>query len=126
MEDKVKVNIKKTIFRVDEKRTYNIDVDAIVTFFELKKILASAAHLPLIGFKIYHEGEDFTDNYDEETLFSIFPDLNEIIFDLRINAELIDETEENLISVKLNLNQPCDVHINKFKILYCINCKKSI
>ena len=126
MEDKAKINIKKTIFRVDEKRTYNIDVDATVNFFELKKILASAAHLPRNGFRIYHEGEDYTDNYEEETLFSTFPDLNEIIFDLRINAELIDETEENLISVKLNLNQPCETHINKFKMLYCINCKKSI
>ena len=126
MEDIDKVSIKKTIFRVDEKRTYNIDVDSTVTFFELKKILASAAHLPRNGFRIYHEGEDFTDNYEEETLFSVFPELNQIIFDLRINAELIDETEENLISVKLNLNQPCDVHINKFKMLYCINCKKSI
>ncbi len=39
------IKIKKVITKVDDDKSYSIDVDETTTFYEFKKILASAAHL---------------------------------------------------------------------------------
>ena len=127
MDDYSPIIIRKTIFKVDENRTYKIDVDATITFSELKKILASAAHLPKNGFKIYREKIDYTDSYENITLLEIFPDLQIIEFELKILSEISIGTNEDVqITVKIKIDEPCEIHKNKFAMLYCFNCKKSI
>ena len=127
MDDFSPIIIRKTIFKVDENRIYKIDVDATITFQELKKILASAAHLPKNGFKIFRENIDYTDSYDEVTLLEIFPDLQIIEFDLKILSEITIGTNEDVqITVKIKIDEPCELHKNKFAMLYCFKCHKSI
>ena len=106
MDDFSPIIIRKTIFKVDENRIYKIDVDATITFQELKKILASAAHLPKNGFKIFRENIDYTDSYDEVTLLEIFPDLQIIEFDLKILSEITIGTNEDVqITVKIKIDE---------------------
>lgn len=121
------VNIIQTIFIVTKEKKYSFDVDSSTNFYELKRILSSAAHLIKNSFSIFHEGEDYTDNYDNNTLDEIFPGLKQIIFELNIlNDQIPNPNEEDHISVKLNINEPCEEHVGKFKMLYCFTCNKSI
>ena len=119
------VNIKKIITTVDNEKSYSIDVDESTTFYEFKKILASAAHLLKNCFRIYLGNQEYTNDYDDNTLQEMFPDLDPV--PLRIISDKdVYEFEDELISVRFNINVPCNEHIGKYKMLYCFSCNKSI
>ena len=119
------VNIKKVITKVDDDKSYSIDVDETTTFYEFKKILAAAAHLLKNCFRIFHEEQEYTNDYDDNTIKEMFPDLNPIPLRIVSNKEVY-EYEDELISIKFNIQIPCDSHIGKYKMLYCFSCNKSI
>ena len=116
------------IFKFEDGRLYNFDVDRTTTFYEVKKILSNAAHIPKNSFTLYHEGQEYSNEYDEQTLQKIFPTYKKIEFYLKLKKilEEQDENEHEHISVKYNIKEPCKEHIGKFLVLYCISCKKSI
>ena len=120
--------IIQVIFKFDDGLLYNFDVDRTTTFYEVKKILSNAAHIPKNSFTLYHEGQEYSSEYDEQTLLKIFPTYKKIEFYLKLKKMLEeqDENEHEHISVKYNIKEPCKEHIGKFLVLYCISCKKSI
>ena len=120
--------IIQVIFKFDDGRLYNFDVDRTTTFYEMKKILSNAAHILKNSFTLYHEGQEYSREYDEQPLLKIFPTLKKIEFYLKLKKtqDDFDENELDQISVKYNIKQPCKEHMGKFLVLYCISCKKSI
>ena len=120
--------IIQVIFKFDDGRLYTFDVDRTTTLYETKKILMNAAHILKNSFSLYHEGNEFSNEYDEQSLQKIFPTLKKIEFYLKLKKlqEEQDENENEQISVKYNIKEPCKEHIGKFLVLYCISCKKSI
>lgn len=73
------VIIRTIITTIDnEKKTYSIDIDESITFYELKKILSSGAHLLKNTFRLFHENQEYTNEYDENTIKEIFPHLDKI------------------------------------------------
>ena len=118
-------NIKKIITTIDNEKSYSIDVDETTTFYEFKKILAAAAHLLKNCFRIYHEQQEYTNDYDDNTIQEMFPNLDPIPLRIISNKDVY-EFEDELISVRFNINVPCQVHIGKYKMLYCFTCNKSI
>ena len=120
--------IVQAIFKFEDGRLYNLDVDRTTTFYELKKILSNAAHILKNSFILFHEGQEFTKEYDGQTLHKIFPSLKKIEFYLKLKKtkDEMDENEHDQISVKYNIKEPCKEHTGKFLVLYCISCKKSI
>ena len=118
-------NIKKIITTIDNEKSYSIDVDETTTFYEFKKILAAAAHLLKNCFRIYHEQQEYTNDYDDNTIQEMFPDLDPIPLRIISNKDVY-EFEDELISVRFNINVPCQIHIGKYKMLYCFTCNKSI
>ena len=120
--------IIQVIFKFEDGRLYTFDVDRTTTLYETKKILSNAAHILKNSFKLYHEGNEFSNEYDEQPLKKIFPTLRKIEFYLKLKKlqEEQDENENEEISVKYNIKEPCKEHIGKFLVLYCISCKKSI
>ena len=118
-------NIKKIITTIDNEKSYSIDVDETTTFYEFKKILAAAAHLLKNCFRIYHEQQEYTNDYDDNTIQEMFPDLDPIPLRIISNKDVY-EYEDELISVRFNINVPCQIHIGKYKMLYCFTCNKSI
>ena len=120
--------IIQVIFKFEDGRLYTFDVDRTTTLYETKKILSNAAHILKNSFKLYHEGNEFSHEYDEQPLKKIFPTLRKIEFYLKLKKlqEEQDENENEEISVKYNIKEPCKEHIGKFLVLYCISCKKSI
>ena len=120
--------IIQVIFKFEDGRLYNFDVDRTTTFNEMKKILSNAAHILKNSFTLYHEGQEYSKDYDDQPLLKIFPTLKKIEFYLKLKKtqEELDENELDQISVKYNIKQPCKEHIGKFLVLYCISCKKSI
>ena len=124
MEDE-QTRIKKIITTVDDDKSYSIDVDETICFREFKKILAGAAHLLKNCFRIYHEQQEYTNDYDDNTIQEMFPNLDPIPLRIITNKEVY-EFEDELISVRFNINVPCQVHVGKFKMMYCFTCNKSI
>ena len=120
--------IVQAIFKFEDGRIYNLDVDRTTTFYELKKILSNAAHILKNSFILFHEGQEYTKEYDGQTLQKIFPNAKKIEFYLKLkkNKDELDENEHDQISVKYNIKEPCKEHTGKFLVLYCISCKKSI
>ena len=120
--------IIQVIFKFDDGRLYNFDVDRTTTLYETKKILSNAAHILKNSFTLYHKDTEFSTEYDEQPLQKIFPNLRKIEFYLKLKKieEEQDENENDQISVKYNIKEPCKEHIGKFLVLYCISCKKSI
>lgn len=119
------VKIKKIITTVDNEKSYSIDVDTTTTFYEFKKILASAAHLLKNCFRIYFQDQEYTNDYDDNTIQEMFPDLDPVPLKIFSNKD-VNEFEEELISVSFKITVPCDIHIGKYKVLYCFTCNKSI
>ena len=117
--------IKKIITTIDNEKSYSIDVDETTTFYEFKKILSSAAHLLKNGFRIYHQQQEYTNDYDDNTILELFPDLDPIPLQIISNKDVY-EFEDELISVRFNINVPCETHVGKYKMLYCFSCNKSI
>ena len=120
--------IIQVIFKLEDGRMYNFDVDRTTTLYEAKKILTNAAHILKNSFSVYHEGQEITKDHDALPLYKIFPSLKKIEFYLKLKKteEEVDENEHEKISVKYNIRQPCKEHIGKFLVLYCLTCKKSI
>ena len=118
-------NIKKIITTIDNEKSYSIDVDETTTFYEFKKILAAAAHLLKNCFRIYHQQQEYTNDYDANTIQEMFPDLDPIPLRIISNKDVY-EYEDELISVRFNINVPCQDHVGKYKMLYCFTCNKSI
>jgi len=125
MMEEEQTNIKKIITTIDNEKSYSIDVDETTTFYEFKKILAAAAHLLKNCFRIYHEQQEYTNDYDDNTIQEMFPDLDPIPLRIISNKDVY-EFEDELISVRFNINVPCQIHIGKYKMLYCFTCNKSI
>ena len=124
MEDE-QTRIKKIITTIDDDKSYSIDVDETICFREFKKILAGAAHLLKNCFRIYHEQQEYTNDYDDNTIQEMFPNLDPIPLRIITNKDVY-EFEDELISVRFNINVPCQVHVGKFKMMYCFTCNKSI
>ena len=120
--------IIQVIFKFEDGRWYSFDVDHSTTLHETKKILSNAAHVLKNNIILYHEGQEYSKEYDEQTLQKIFPTLKKIEFYLKLkkSEEDLEENEHEQISVKYNIKEPCKEHIGKFLVLYCISCKKSI
>ena len=117
--------IKKIITTIDDDKSYSIDVDETTTFHEFKKILVAAAHLLKNGFRLYHQQQEYTNDYDDNTIQELFPDLDPIPLRIIQNKD-VNEFEDELISVRFNINVPCEIHVGKYKMLYCFSCNKSI
>ena len=114
--------IVKTIFIVDKNRRYSLDVNQTITIHYLKKIIIAAANLGH-NLRIFHEGQEYTDN-ESDSLLELFPDLDTIIFDMQLSYENIEELDD-IIKLKLS-DKYCPLHFSKYPYFYCHTCKKSI
>ena len=117
--------IRKIIFQNEEKK-YSFELDETTTFYELKKIIKNAAHLPKNSFSLINNKTDYSkEEYDNKTIYDTFTKEKEIYFNILINVKENENEKEETI-LKINLNHPCEKHIDKFTIYYCLTCKKSI
>ena len=57
--------IIQVIFKLEDGRMYNFDVDRTTTLYEAKKILTNAAHILKNSFSVYHEGQEITKDYSQ-------------------------------------------------------------
>ena len=114
--------IVKAIFVVDKNRRYSLDVNQTITIHYLKKIIIAAANLGH-NLRLFHEGQEYTDN-ESDSLLDLFPKLDVIIFDLELSYENIEELDD-IIKLKLT-DKYCPLHFAKYPYFYCHTCKKSI
>ena len=114
-------NIKKAKFIVSEKRIYTLDFDHNIQMKELKLMIQKAAHLRKKKFRLFSNGEEYT-QYENELFDSLFPRQTLVIFTLEI-----DPSEDNYESeLLLQMNSPCSIHVDKFALYYCFTCNTSV
>jgi hypothetical protein len=114
-------NIVKAQFLVSNSRVYTLEFDQNIEFRELKEMIRVAAHLKKNNFKLFSDGDEYT-QCNEETFETIFPNKNLVVFSLEKGAgEAFDETE-----LLIQINSPCPSHKEKFLMFYCFDCGASI
>ena len=114
-------NIVKAKFIMEATRVYNLEFDQNIQMKELKLMIQMAAHLKKNNFRLFCEGQEYTE-YQEETFESLFPSQNLVVFTIQIDkVEDFDEAE-----LLLQINCPCPHHAEKFLLFYCYDCNCSI
>ena len=117
----IEPNIVKAQFIVASSRIYTLEFDQNIEFRELKAMIRVAAHLKKNNFRLFSDGEEYT-QYNDETFESIFPNKNLVVFTLQKGeGEVFDETE-----LLIQINSPCPEHKEKFLMFYCFDCGNSI
>ena len=113
--------IVKAQFIVTSLRNYTLQFDQNILMKELKTMIQVAAHLRKNNFRLFCEGQEYT-QYHEETFDSIFPNKNYVVFTLeKGEGEVFDDAE-----LLLQINSPCPNHAEKFLLFYCFDCNCSI
>lgn len=114
-------NIVKAQFILTPTRIYTLEFDQNIQMKELRKMIKIAAHLKKINFRLFCEGDEYT-QYKEETFESLFPDQKCVVFTIQKgDEEVFDESE-----LILQINSPCPHHQDKFLLFYCYDCNCSI
>jgi len=117
----IEPNIVKAQFLISTKRQYTLEFDQNIEFRELKEMIRVAAHLKKNNFRLFCDGDEYTQCH-EETFESIFPNKNLVVFSIEPGeGEVYDETE-----LLIQINSPCEQHKEKFLMFYCYDCDISI
>lgn len=124
MEEKDNI-IKVVNATVDGYNNYVMFVDKNISFKELKKEIASTAHLLIDNFKIYKEDLELKNENDNLSLEDLFPEFNEINLNILTNKSEYNK-KEDMILIKINKNNICMNHLGKDKKYFCLICNKSI
>ena len=124
MDSFIDPNIVKAQFILSNSRIYNLEFDQNIEFYILKSMIQVAAHLKKNNFRLFSEGEEYT-QYNDETFDSIFPNKKLVVFTIEIaeKGEFLYETEEELL---LQINSSCPEHKEKFLMFYCFDCGISV
>ena len=115
-------NIRKAKFIVSPQRVYTLDFDHNIQMQELKLMIEKAAHLKRRTFKLFSNGEEYS-QYNEETFDTLFPHQSLVSFTMELGdgEEEFDETE-----LLLQMNSSCQEHNDKFLLYYCYTCNTSV
>ena len=114
-------NIVKAQFILSNTRIYTLEFDQNITMFELKIMIQKAAHLRSRNFRLFSNAEEYT-QFNDETFESLFHGQKLVVFNVEVQIEELYDGNEYL----LQMNCPCNTHIDKFLIYYCFTCRESI
>ena len=115
-------SIRKAKFILPKERFYTLDFDHNIQMQELKIMIQKAAHLKRRSFRLFSNGEEYT-QYNQEIFSSLFPNQNLVVFSLVFDQDEDNYDQNELI---LQMNCPCNTHIDKFLMYYCFTCNTSI
>lgn len=114
-------NIRQAQFIVTNTRIYTLEFDHNLQMKELKLMIQVAAHLKRNNFRLFSEGEEYT-QCNEETFESLFPNKKLVVFTLeKSEGEVFDEAE-----LLIQINNPCPEHNERFLFYYCYDCNCSV
>ena len=114
--------ITKAKFIFPNERIYTLEFDHNIQMQELKTIIQKAAHLRRNSFRLFSNGEEYT-QYNSEIFASLFPNQNLVIFDIHL---VEDEDIYNQNELILQMSSPCSIHTDKFLLYFCLTCNTSI
>ena len=120
--DNLEPSIRKAKFIVSKERIYTLEFDNNIQMQELKIMIQKAAHLKRRNFRLFSEGEEYT-QYNQELFSSLFPNQNLVVFKLEIGN---DEDNFTPNEFTIQMNSPCNIHKDKFLMYYCFTCNTSI
>lgn len=110
-------NIRKARFIVSNTKVYTLEFDYNIQMKEIKFMIGTAAHLRKNSFRLFSEGQEYT-QCNEESFHEVFPEQKLVVFTLeKGEGEAFDDTD-----LVLQINNPCPDHKEKFMLYYCFNC----
>ena len=120
--DAIEPSIRTAKFFLPNERIYTLDFDHYIQMQELKLMIQKAAHLRRNNFRLFSNGQEYT-QFNEEIFDSLFPHKKFVEFRIEFGdgEENFDETE-----LLLQMNSPCQYHPDKFLLYYCFTCNTSI
>lgn len=116
--------IRKVTFTFDNREAFRYDVSQSIKIMDLKRILETGLQIPRFKIRLYHEGVEYT-NLDESKIEVLFPNLNEITFQVSFHPLYNTDKSEKEIAIKLRLGFFCKLHENKYPCHFCFECNES-
>ena len=92
--------------------SFSSNVDNTTTLREYKKLLGKSAHLIEKSFKIFNLTYECSNQNDNYTINELFPNMKEITLNIEISED-IESTEDEIISIKLDITDYCEAHLRK-------------
>ena len=89
-------SIRKAKFIFPNERIYTLDFDHNIQMKELKIMIQKAAHLKHKNFRLFSNGEEYT-QYEAEIFSSIFPNQNLVVFTLELGPDEENYDQNELI-----------------------------
>lgn len=83
------------------------------------------AHLLKNCFQIFGEAQEYTNEYDNNTIKDMFPEV-EIVHLRVVSHKDIYKAEEEFVSIRFNIKIFCEILEDKYKMFYCFKCNKMI
>jgi hypothetical protein len=88
-------------------------------------MIETALQIPRYKIRLFNNNIEYT-KLDESRLDSLFPDLQVIEFNVALESNMSsNESSENEIALKLNLENFCNKHVYKYPCHFCFGCNKS-
>ena len=113
-------NIIKVTFEFDTHKKYSFDVNKNINIHSLIRMLYAASNIGRKCIRIFNDNTEYTKA--DDLLMILFPNQNEITFEVKIDDGKSFELNINYINLDFGY---CDIHKGKYTLFYCYNCQKS-
>ena len=113
-------NIIKVTFEFDTHKKYSFDVNKNINIHSLIRMLYAASNIGRKCIRIFNDNTEYTKA--DDLLMNLFPNQNEITFEVKIDDGKSFELNINYINLDFGY---CNIHNGKYTLFYCYDCKKS-
>ena len=113
-------NIIKVTFEFDTHKKYSFDVNKNINIHSLIRMLYAASNIGRKCIRIFNDNTEYTKA--DDLLMNLFPNQNEITFEVKIDDGKSFELNINYINLDFGY---CNIHKGKYTLFYCYNCQKS-
>ena len=118
------LKVRQIIFHFDKKSNFRYDVNQHIRILDLKRMIETALQIPRYKIRLYQNNIEYTQT-DDSKLETLFPDLQQIDFDVILGPNMSNEPVEKEIAIKLRLGEFCEQHVYKYPCHFCFDCNKS-
>ena len=113
-------NIIKVTFEFDTHKKYSFDVNKNINIHSLIRMLYAASNIGRKCIRIFNDNTEYTKA--DDLLMNLFPNQNEITFEVKIDDGKSFELNINYINLDFGY---CNIHNGKYTLFYCYDCQKS-
>ena len=111
----------KARFKKSNGNIYELEFEDNIQMKDLKVMIKKAAHMRDTTFRLFYNGDEYT-QYEEEEFRSLFSNELEFPFDIK---ETLEQNNNDSPELTIKTNSNCPYHA-KILLYYCFTCQTSI